>query len=179
MASRITHLPHTVYEVRAYVVAREMLYREVWNALEYLQLLEDGCRKHNCLLHAWCLMPHQAHLMVSSLDIGSIPAMMGYVQIRHTRRMNSLYDRRGPLWDGPYESRPVSPEDLAEALRELYCEPSMAGLCPTPDHFEWSDLNPRLAHLSQPWPLDYRNLSDGEKVAHALGSIRMGRVQRN
>jgi REP element-mobilizing transposase RayT len=179
MARREEHKVDTVYEVEAYVVAREMVYREVWNALEYLQLLADGSRIHNCRLHAWCLLPQKIHLLVSRREIGSISGMMGYIQIRHTRRMNSLLDRRGPLWDGPYLSREVTPEEYPEILRELQCAPSMAGLCPTPDLFEWSDLNPLHAYLRHPLPVVYRDLPRIDQVSAALGDIDPGSFLRN
>lgn len=177
--ARAHHKPDTVYEILAYTVARAVVYEEVWNALEYLQLLADGCRIHNCRLHAWCLMPNRIHLLVSRHPIGSIPGLMGHVQIRHTRRMNSILLRKGPLWDGPYESREVLPEDLHETLRELQCAPSMAGLCPAPHLFEWSDLNPLHAYLRQPLPLPYLDLSPAEAISRALSDLRSDHGQWN
>ncbi|MCA9783477.1 MAG: hypothetical protein H6678_05845 [Candidatus Delongbacteria bacterium] len=179
MARRRELVQDRVYRIQAWVVAREMLYREVWNALEYLQLLEDGCRLHNCRLHAWCLMPGMAALMVSQREIGSISGLMNHVQIRHTRRYNSWFMRRGPLWDGPYEIQEIPPDELDEALREMHCVPSIAGLCVRPDHFEWSDLNPRYAHMRDPLPRDYRKLSPGEKLRLANRELDIGHLNRN
>ncbi len=123
-------------------VAREHVFLDDLDRLEFTRLLEKTASRHRWLLHAYCLLSNHFHLAV---EFGE-PTMargMQYLTGQYGLRFNERHDRRGHLFQGRYRSTViVSEEHFAAALRYIAYNPVRAGLCERPGDWPWSRYPP-------------------------------------
>jgi putative transposase len=89
-------------------------------------------------LHGYCLMSNHYHLLVHTPS-GGLSDLMQKSISTFTQKVNSRRGRDGPMFRGRFNS--VSPGDDAHLLNMsayIHLNPVKAGLCLTPDDWEWS-----------------------------------------
>ncbi|WP_278387807.1 transposase [Pseudomonas oryzihabitans] len=72
--------------------------------LFYLDVLMDQAKKHECAIHAWCLMTNPVHLLVTPESPDSAGLMMKGLGQRYVQYVNRTYRRSGTLWEGRFRS---------------------------------------------------------------------------
>ncbi|MOA43626.1 Transposase IS200 like protein [compost metagenome] len=68
--------------------------------LFYLQCLAEQADKHNCAVHALCLMTNHVHLLLTPARLGSVGLLMKGLGQRYVQYINRSYQRTGTLWKG-------------------------------------------------------------------------------
>ena len=92
-----------------------------------------------CRLHAYCLMPNHAHLLVTPTTVAGCGRLMQRVAQLHAQYINRTYGRSGTLWEGRFRSCIVQFEEyLLACYRYIDSNPVRAGLCGDPADFAWS-----------------------------------------
>lgn len=66
----------------------------------YLQALEEGMRRYDAALHAYCLMTNHVHLLLTPGSTDSISRLMQHVGLPYVQYVNRTYGRSGTLWEG-------------------------------------------------------------------------------
>lgn len=64
----------------------------------------DQAKKHECAIHAWCLMTNPVHLLVTPESPDSAGLMMKGLGQRYVQYVNRTYRRSGTLWEGRFRS---------------------------------------------------------------------------
>lgn len=109
------------------------------NYWQYLDDLREASRRQGCTVHAYVLMSHHVHLLVTPGAPGAASRMMQQLGSRYVRYFNRFRDRRDRLWEDGYRSSPI--ESAASLLRcQSFIElnPVRAGLVDSPGRYRWS-----------------------------------------
>ena len=136
----------------------------------YLRLLEEHACKHDCAVHAYCLMTNHVHLLVTPHTGVGLAQMMKYVAQLYTQRVNWVHTRTGSLWEGRFRSCPVPTKRyLLACYRYVELNPVAAGMVGQPGDYPWSSYRANAEgrqtglinrHPACPEPAAYRALFD-------------------
>lgn len=125
------------------------LFKEDADFEHYLGLLKEGCAKHQCALHAYCLLPSEIHLLLTpstEQGVSKLMQMMGRYYVQH---FNKKYDRSGTLWEGRYRGTLVDPENyLLKVYRFIELLPVSNDLVDKPTDYVWSSYAENSSALS-------------------------------
>ena len=118
--------------------------QELNETLRYLLALY--AKRHNVLLHAFCVLSNHMHLFKTD-EQAEMPAFMRDLNAQTTRRVNSLTSRRGPLWDArKYSNVEVYGEAATwDKLVYVITNPIRHGLVGSPE--EWPGLVSSLMEI--------------------------------
>jgi putative transposase len=130
--------PDGTYHVGTRGVDGTPIFRSDADRRLFLCLFADVVRRHNWLVHVFCLMTNHYHLVVDSLRdelSGGFHRLNGV----YAQAFNRRYGRTGHLfgdrfWSGLIESD----EALVETCRYVLANPVRAGLCAAPAEWPWS-----------------------------------------
>ena len=103
----------------------------------YLRLLRgvvEACGWH---LLAYCLMPNHVHLLVET-RVPNLGKGMHMLHGVYAQVFNERYSRVGHLFQSRFGSREVHDErDFAAVLGYIAVNPVAAGLCDSPEEWDW------------------------------------------
>jgi putative transposase len=115
----------------------------------YLKLLQVGCEKHACALHAYVLLPSEIHLLLTpstEYGVSKLMQMLGRYYVQH---FNKKYDRSGTLWEGRYRGTLVDPANyLLKVYRFIESAPVRLDLVEKPDDYSWSSYSENASGLA-------------------------------
>ena len=107
--------------------------------LFYLEHLADQARKHDCAIHAWCLMTNHVHLLLTPAKTESAGMLMKGLGQRYVQYINRTYRRSGTLWEGRFRSCLMQEESYVLACyRYIEMNPVRAGMVEHPAEYRWS-----------------------------------------
>jgi len=159
--------------------------------LHYLDILESQAGKHECVVHAYCLMTNHVHLLLTPLRQDSAALTMKHLGQRYAQYVNRTYERTGTLWEGRYRSSLVQNENYVLACyRYIELNPVRANMVGHPSEYRWSSYLPnaegRKSGLLQGHPeylqlgrtqdsrlQNYRSLFSGNQATALVGEIRL------
>jgi len=164
-------------EVPAHVIQRgnnrATCFRDDSDRSLYIALLTDQSRRHDCDVHAYCLMTNHVHLLVTPHAPTSCARMMKDLNQRFAQYVNRTYDRTGTLWEGRYRSCLTQSERYVLACyRYIELNPVRAEMVSRPDEYPWSSYRANAARHSNllltPHPeyLALGNTEDGRRAAY-------------
>ncbi len=142
----------------------------------YRDLMAERCACHGVEVWAYCLMPHQVHLIAIPTSEDGLRRVIGEAHRRYTRRINAREESLGHPWQGRFASFPMDEAHLLIAVRYVELNPVLAGLVKNAGNWPWSSAAAYLKGaddgLVGVWPLleritDWRafldaSLGDGE-----------------
>src|SRR5690554_592577 len=136
----------------------------------YLQALEEGVRRYDAALHAYCLMTNHVHLLLTPGSTDSISRLMQHVGRQYVQYANRTYGRSGTLWEGRHKGSVVDAEHyLLSCYRYIELNPVSAGMVERPEQYPWSSFRynalGELNELVTPHPV-YESLSPDRVVRH-------------
>jgi putative transposase len=97
-------LPGIALHVIQRGVNRTACFRTEADYLVYLSHLRQLSAKHQCALHAYCLMTNHVHLLLTPSDKESCSALMRDLGRRYVPYFNRRHGRTGTLWEGRFHS---------------------------------------------------------------------------
>lgn len=107
--------------------------------LFYLDCLEDACRRYKVSVHAYVLMTHHIHFLMTPSDAEGVSRVMQSLGRRYVQYVNKEYQRSGTLWEGRHKASIVSAEDyLLICMRYIELNPVRAGMVSHPGEYLWS-----------------------------------------
>lgn len=105
----------------------------------YLEQLADQARKHDCAIHAWCLMTNHVHLLLTPAKPESAGLLMKGLGQRYVQYINRTYRRSGTLWEGRFRSCLMQEDSYVLACyRYIEMNPVRAGMVEHPAEYRWS-----------------------------------------
>jgi putative transposase len=130
--------PGAVHHVFVRGVARTVVAVDAADYEHGLHLLERAVLRFELQVHAWCFLPNHSHLLVTS-QLGNLSRAMHWLGTCTANSFNKRHERSGHLYQGRFGSRLVSDDNyLLELARYVPLNPVRAGLCASPDEWEWS-----------------------------------------
>jgi len=132
------HLPGGFYHVMLRGNGGQDIFLDPGDGRLFLDILGEAAARFGLRIHAWCLMPNHAHLL---LQVGAEPLarFMQRVTQRYTARINKREERAGHLFQGRYRAVLVDADSyLMELVRYIHLNPVRAGLADSPEAWRWS-----------------------------------------
>ena len=105
----------------------------------YLNDLREIAMREHCAVHAYVLMTHHVHLLITPSTAGAIGRVMQSLGRRYVRHVNDRYHRTGTLWEGRYKACLVGDDEhLLRCYRYIELNPLRAGMVADPGDYRWS-----------------------------------------
>lgn len=115
------------------------IFRCEYDYLVYLGALQWALEHYRCELHAYTLMTNHVHLLISPMDVDSLPRLFMSLGARYSQYFNQRYERSGSLWGGRYyASLILSEEQLMRCYRYIELNPMRAGMTDAPGVYRWT-----------------------------------------
>lgn len=91
---------------------------------------------------AFCIMPTHVHLILQQIDDDGISIFMGRVLNSYSKYFNIRTSRKGPVWEGRFQSVEVkTDEQLLHLTRYLHLNPSTSYLSEKPEDWAFSSYS--------------------------------------
>lgn len=130
--------PGALYHVTSRGNARQDVFLDDHDYLEFQNVLCSVVNRFNWLVHAYCLMGNHYHLLIETLD-GNLSAGMRQLNGVYTQRFNRRHNRIGHVMQGRFKAILVDKESyLAELCRYIVLNPVRAGIKKKPEQWRWS-----------------------------------------
>ena len=132
-------LPDVAVHLRQRGNNRAVCFRRDSDYVLYLLHLRELSSRHQCVVHAYCLMTNHVHLLLSPPSAESCQALMKQLGQRYAQHFNRTYGRTGPLWDGRYRSSVATTRRyVLGCYRYIELNPVDAGMVNHPARYTWS-----------------------------------------
>jgi REP element-mobilizing transposase RayT len=96
---------------------------------ELLSRLICAERGRSCLLHAFVVMPHHYHLLLTLLDDQRLPCIVQKINSLSARQVNAAVGREGRLWARRFYDHVVrNDDDFDECFAYIHDNPRAAGI---------------------------------------------------
>jgi putative transposase len=119
-------------------VERRLIFLDDEDRQRYLRLLRGVVRHFRWHCLAYCLMPNHVHLLIETTT-PNLGRGMHSLHGVYAQTFNERWTRVGHLFQSRFGSRAVRDElGLMRVLPYITVNPVAAGLCGTPDEWEWS-----------------------------------------
>ena len=129
---------------------RQQTFFEESDYLAYVKLLCELKVKTGVEIWAYCLMPNHVHFVAVPQNEQGLAKLFGVVNHRYARRINSLRDWRGHLWQERFHSCVMDDAHLLMAVRYIELNPVRAGICIRAEDWRWSSVHAHLADRPDP-----------------------------
>jgi len=118
----------------------------------YLHWLGEGLKETSCSLHAYALMTHHVHLLLTPKKAATVPKLVISLGRRYVQYINRQYRRTGTLWDSRYKSSLIQAKTyLLTCMRYIEMNPVRGAMVNDPAHYRWTSY--RANALGQFSPL--------------------------
>jgi len=135
----------------------------------YIAILMELARNQMIELFGFCLYFNELQILLSPTQF-SLSRIMQRIHGSHTLRINHRQKRRGPLFQGRFESKILGEDQLTDAIRNIHLWPVRKGLVRRAENYAWST---HVAYLDpkNPWSNSLacsqilQNFSDSQIIA--------------
>lgn len=164
MAGRTFLSGHTYHVVRRLKAECEAFdERDMRHCLEQIRILKQ---QHDVHLYAWCILPHELHLLVSrGQDAHQISRFMKALSCRISLHRKSRGLRHA--WDARFDASLVeSGQWTLTCMCYLERLPVLSGLAQSVNHYPMSSYRIRVGKAAEGWldyPEEYTALGDSER----------------
>lgn len=175
-------LPGSALHVRQRGHNRERCFFSDPDYVLYLRLLGLFARRHDCRVHAYCLMTNHVHLLLTPPDREGCSGLMKVLTQVYTQQINKSRQRTGSLWEGRFRSCVVGSERYALACyRYIELNPVQAGMVSCARDYRWSSYRANAEgcadplvdpHPAFPGPSAYRGMFEEPLDSDLVHDIR-------
>ena len=150
---------------------RQACFRQDADYLVYLAHLRQLSTKHECALHAYCLMTNHVHLLMTPATATACTALMRDLGQRYVQYFNRTHRRTGTLWEGRFHSCVAeSARYVLGCYRYIERNPVRAGMVRDPAGYPWSSYAANSGMRSDPLVsphAEFLALADDRNKRHA------------
>jgi len=108
-------------------------------------------RGRSVLLHAFVVMPHHYHALVTLLDDHRLPRIVQRVNSLSARQINRSLGRHGQLWARRFYDHVVrNAEDFEGRFDYIHENPRASGIVASPEEYQYSSAS-YWARGASPW----------------------------
>lgn len=139
-----------LYHITSRGDRREAIYLDDVDRDNWLMLLGEVCKRHNWLVHCYCLMTNHYNLLVETPD-ANLSKGMRQLNGVYTQRFNRRHKLVGHLFQGRYKAILVQKEAyLLELTRYVVLNPVRAGMVDDVLNWPWSSYAAMLSLTDVP-----------------------------
>jgi putative transposase len=143
-------IPGGFFHITAHAVAGSLLYRDERDYEAWVWKLAATVERFRWRCHAYCALPGHFHLLLETPE-PSRSAGMRHLNGSYAQRVNTRYDERGHVFEGPYRAKPIVQEThFLEVCRYVVLNPVRAGLCQKPGQWRWSSYRATAGIVAPP-----------------------------
>ena len=118
---------------------------------DYLDYLQDACRRYRVAVHAYVLMTNHVHLLMTPESENGISRVMQSLGRRYVQHINVKYGRTGTLFEGRHKACPVDSDSyFLTCMRYIEQNPIRAGMVAHPAGHRWSSYRTNTSSKSDP-----------------------------
>lgn len=119
--------------------------------LTYLSTLRELSVKHECKVHAYCLMTNHVHLLLTPSHVRACALLMRDLGRSYVLYFNRRHRRSGTLWEGRFRScLAESARYVMACYRYIELNPVRAGMVGDPGGYAWSSYFANVAVRPDP-----------------------------
>lgn len=147
----LLHAFGATYHVTSRGNNKQAIFFDEEDRIVFLDLLGNAVEKHECSIHAYCLMTNHVHLLI---QVGAVPInrVMHNITSCYASWFNKKYQKVGHLFQGRYQAQSVETEQYAKRLvRYIHRNPIKAGMVAKAESYIWSSHSAYLGKGSVPW----------------------------
>ncbi len=142
--------PGAVYHVTARGNARNAIFLDDADRLNFLAVLEKAVERFGWRVHAYCLMDNHYHLLIETPE-PTLSRGMRHLNGVYTQRLNRRYRRCGHVFQGRYKAVMVDKEGhLLELCRYTVLNPVRAGMAGQAGGWPWSSFRATAGEAAAP-----------------------------
>lgn len=121
-----------------------------------LFLLQDGIKRFEHRIHAFCFMSNHIHLLVQVDEI-SLSKIMQNLTFRYSQKINRKYQKVGHVFQGRFKAILIQESTyFTRLLRYIHMNPVRANITSIPENYRWSSHNAYLNFEEMGWlTIDY------------------------
>ena len=136
-----------LYHITSRGNARADIYSDDFDRCQFLNLLDEACKRWGWLCHAYCLMSNHYHLLIETGQ-PSLSKGMRFLNGVYTQRYDLRHTRAGHLFQGRFKGILVESDAyFLELVRYIVLNPVRAQMVTQPQEWAWSSY-PATAGLA-------------------------------
>lgn len=112
----------------------------------YVLMLKKAGGKYGVSFLSWCLMNNHVHLIAIPEMEKSLASCFRTVHSQYAYYINNRYNWSGHLWQYRFNSSPLGPSYLYNAIRYVEQNPVRAGMILNPWDYRWSSAGFHTGH---------------------------------
>ncbi len=103
------------------------------------EAMEEAARRHACTVHAWVLLTHRMHLLVTPSEAGALAPMMRMIRRHSGGRVDARRTRAGAPWREHFGSSCVAGDRrVLTCHHHIETRPTHAGIVAATADYRWS-----------------------------------------
>jgi putative transposase len=143
--------------------------------LVYLDHLSELSRRHDCEIHAYCLMTNHVHLLATPRAANACALLMKNLGQRYVQYVNRSRERTGTLWEGRFRSCIVQSDRYVLAChRYIELNPVRTGMVLRAGDYRWSSHLANAGAVRETWLAphpEYLALGNGDARCAAYRAL--------
>lgn len=139
-----------LYHVTARGNRSNVIYRDDSDRLVWLEIIEQTCKRHQCIVHSYCQMGNHFHLMIETTS-ANLPQAMRHLNGLYSEYFNQRHHIVGHMFQGRYKAILVQRESyLLELSRYIVLNPVRAKIVRSIEEWPWSSFRYFVAEAKPP-----------------------------
>jgi len=145
------HYPGAVYHVMLRGNGGRDIFFDESDRIRFCDLLEEGVKRFDVRIPAFCLMSNHVHLAMQVAEI-PLSRVIQNLSFRYARYYNAKRQSTGHLFQGRYKAVLIDADSyLLELVRYIHLNPVRAGMVENPEDYRWSGHRAYLGKEVLPW----------------------------
>ncbi len=141
--------PNICYHIYSRGVDQRTIFQDDLDFRKFLNIFSEVHFKRNFKVHGFCLMHNHYHFCIETPE-QNIGDIMRDINSRYVLYFNQKYQRKGRLFEGPYNDRVVdTPIYFLILISYIHSNPLHAGLVKNLEDWTWSSYRSYLGMQKQ------------------------------
>lgn len=130
--------PGATYHIMERGVRRLCIFQDDFDFMMFKEIMRAELSRHECKLHAYCLMTNHFHLLLETKDI-EVSKFMKNLASKYAMQYNHRHSLKGHVFEGRYVSCLVRTDEyFLQTSRYIHLNPLKAKMVTKAEYYIWS-----------------------------------------